>query len=448
MRYIPNTEQDRRQMLDAIGAGSVDTLFADIPDGLRLKRPLKIPPALAEAELVKRLASLADRNADADRYSSFLGAGCYDHFSPAVIGHLVLRGEFLTAYTPYQPEISQGTLQALFEYQTLVCQLTGMEVSNASMYEGASATAEAILMAHRITGRSEVVVARAVHPEYRQVARTYAAQVGLVFREVGFTEAGVTDPAAVQQALGPQTACLVVQYPNFFGGVEDLAPLAEAAHAAGALCLVAVTEPIALGLLKSPGECGADLVTGEGQGLGTGMNYGGPALGFLATRERYVRHMPGRLVGQTADRDGRTGYVLTLATREQHIRREKATSNICTAEALIALMASIYLVGMGPQGLRAVALQNLRKAAYAKERLAKAPGCGLRFGGPTFNEFVVRTKKKPATLLAQLLRKRIVGGLDLGRFYPELADCLLLCVTERKTREEIDALAVALGGVR
>jgi glycine dehydrogenase subunit 1 len=448
MRYIPNTDRDRRQMLDAIGAGSVESLFADIPDGLRLKRPLRIPPALAEADVMKRLRSLAARNADADRYNSFLGAGCYDHFSPAVIGHLVLRGEFLTAYTPYQPEISQGTLQALFEYQTLVCQLTGMDVSNASMYEGASATAEAILMAHRITGRSEVVVARTVHPEYRQVAQTYAAQVGLVFREVAFTDAGVTDLTAVREALGSQAACLVVQYPNFFGGVEDLVPLAEAAHAAGALCLVVVAEPIALGLLKSPGECGADLVTGEGQGLGTGLNYGGPALGFLATREQYVRHMPGRLVGQTVDREGRPGYVLTLATREQHIRREKATSNICTSESLIALMATIYLVSLGPRGLREVALQNLRKAAYAKERLGKVQGCRPRFGGPTFNEFVVRTKKRPAPLLRQLLRKQIIGGVDLGRFYPELADCLLLCVTEQKTRDQIDALCAALGGIR
>jgi len=448
MRYIPNTDADRRQMLDAIGVGAVDELFGDIPEGLRLTRPLKIPPALAETDVVKRLRALAVRNADAERYNSFLGAGCYDHFSPAIIGHLVLRGEFLTAYTPYQPEISQGTLQALFEYQTLVCQLTGMEVSNASMYEGASATAEAILMAHRITGRAEVVVARAVHPEYRQVARTYAAQVGLVFREVAFTEVGVTDLTAVQQALGPQTACLVVQYPNFFGGVEDLVPLAEAAHGVGALCVVCVAEPIALGLLKSPGECGADLVTGEGQGLGTGMNYGGPALGFLATREQYVRHLPGRLVGQTVDREGRPGYVLTLATREQHIRREKATSNICTAESLIALMATIYLVSLGPQGLREVALQNLRKAAYAKERLAKVPGCDLRFRGPTFNECVVRTTKKPAALLAQLRRKQIIGGVDLGRFYPELADCLLVCVTEQKTRADIDALCAALGGGR
>jgi glycine dehydrogenase subunit 1 len=323
-----------------------------------------------------------------------------------------------------------------------------MDVSNASMYEGASATAEAILMAHRITGRSEVVVARTVHPEYRQVAQTYAAQVGLVFREVAFTDAGVTDLTAVREALGSQAACLVVQYPNFFGGVEDLVPLAEAAHAAGALCLVVVAEPIALGLLKSPGECGADLVTGEGQGLGTGLNYGGPALGFLATREQYVRHMPGRLVGQTVDREGRPGYVLTLATREQHIRREKATSNICTSESLIALMATIYLVSLGPQGLREVALQNLRKAAYAKERLGKVRGCRPRFDGPTFNEFVVRTTKRPTALLRQLLRKQIIGGVDLGRFYPELADCLLLCVTEQKTREQIDALCTALGGMR
>jgi glycine dehydrogenase subunit 1 len=448
MRYIPNTDQDRRQMLDAIGVGSVEELFADIPEALRLKRALKIPPALSEAELVKRMRAQAARNADADRYNSFLGAGNYNHFSPAIIGHLVLRGEFLTAYTPYQPEISQGTLQALFEYQSLVCQLTGMEVSNASMYEGASATAEAILMAHRITGRPDVVMARAVHPEYRQVARTYASQLGLVFREAPFTEAGVTDRSAIAQQLGPQAACLVVQYPNFFGGVEDLAPLAEAAHAVGALLIVCVAEPVALGLLRSPGECGADLVTGEGQGLGTGMNYGGPALGFLATRDQYVRHVPGRLVGQTIDREGRTGYVLTLATREQHIRREKATSNICTSESLIALMASIYLVSMGPQGLREVALQNLRKAAYAKERLGKAQGCAPRFSGPTFNEFVVRTKKRPKALLTQLLKKQIIGGLELGRFYPELADCLLLCVTEQKTREEIDALSAALGGVR
>ena len=325
MRYIPNTDLDRRQMLDAIGVGSVIDLFADVPAEVRLKRSLKVPPALSEAELGTHLRVLAEKNADADRYSSFLGAGCYNHFSPAIINHLVLRGEFLTAYTPYQPEISQGTLQALYEYQTLICLLTGMDVSNASMYEGASATAEAILMAQRVTGRNEVVVARAVHPEYRQVAWTYTAQIGITFTEVPFTEAGVTDAGAVRQAVSAQTACLVIQTPNFFGAVEDLAPFAEVAHAAGALLVVCMAEPVALGILKPPGEYGADIVAGEGQALGTGLNYGGPALGFFATRDKFVRHMPGRLVGQTVDREGRTGYVLTLATREQHIRREKAT---------------------------------------------------------------------------------------------------------------------------
>ncbi|HSB82223.1 MAG TPA: aminomethyl-transferring glycine dehydrogenase subunit GcvPA, partial [Candidatus Methylomirabilis sp.] len=343
---------------------------------------------------------------------------------------------------------SQGTLQAQYEYQTLICLLTGMEVSNASMYEGASATAEAILMAQRITGRNEVVVARAVHPEYRQVARTYTAQIGITFKEVPFTEAGHTDAGLVRQALSEHTACLVIQSPNFFGTIEDLAPLAEAAHAAGALLVVCVAEPTSLGILKPPGEYGADIVAGEGQGLGTGLNYGGPALGFFATRDTFVRHMPGRLVGQTVDREGRTGYVLTLATREQHIRREKATSNICTSESLIALMATIYLVSLGPRGLREVALTNLRKAAYAKERLAKVRGCGLRFSGPTFNEFVLKTKRKPGAVLAHLFKRQILGGLDLGRFYPELSDCLLVCVTEQNSREEIEALAKALGGVR
>jgi len=448
MRYIPNTDADCRAMLQAIGVRSVEELFGDIPPAVRLKRPLKVPPAMSESEVGRHLRALAAQNADADRYSMFLGAGCYNHFSPAIINHLVLRGEFLTPYTPYQPEVSQGTLQALYEYQSLVCLLTAMEVSNASMYEGASATAEAVLMAQRVTGRNKVVVARAVHPEYRTVTRTYASQQGISFREVAFTEAGVTDLTQVRKALGDQVACLVVQSPNFFGGIEDLPQLAEAAHAVGALLVVAVAEPVALGLLKPPGECGADIVTAEGAGLGTGLNYGGPAVGFFATRERFIRHMPGRLVGQTVDREGRTGYVLTLATREQHIRREKATSNICTSESLIANMSGMYMVTMGPQGLREVALLNLRKAAYAKEQLAKVRGFSLRFTGPTFNEFVLRTKKKPGEVLKGLLKRQIIGGLDLGRFYPELKDCLLVCVTEQKSRSEIDALAKALGGGR
>lgn len=448
MRYIPNTDADCRAMLQAIGVRSVEDLFGDIPPAVRLKRPLKVPPAMSESEVGRHLRALAAQNADADRYSMFLGAGCYNHFSPAIINHLVLRGEFLTPYTPYQPEVSQGTLQALYEYQSLVCLLTGMEVSNASMYEGASATAEAVLMAQRVTGRNKVVVARAVHPEYRTVTRTYASQLGISFREVSFTEEGVTDLTQVRKALGEQVACLVVQSPNFFGGIEDLPQLGEAAHAVGALLVVAVAEPVALGLLKPPGECGADIVAAEGAGLGTGLNYGGPAVGFFATREKFIRHMPGRLVGQTVDREGRTGYVLTLATREQHIRREKATSNICTSESLIANMSGMYMVTMGPQGLREVALLNLRKSAYAKEQLAKVRGFSLRFTGPTFNEFVLRTKKKPGDVLTGLLKRQIIGGLDLGRFYPELKDCLLVCVTEQKSRTEIDALAKALGGGR
>lgn len=448
MRYIPNTDRDCAGMLQAIGVRSVEELFADIPRAVMLRRPLKVPPALSESELSQHMRALAAKNADADRYSVFLGAGCYNHFSPSIINHLVLRGEFLTPYTPYQPEVAQGTLQALFEYQTLICLMTGMDVSNASMYEGASATAEAVLMAQRVTGRNDVVISRAVHPEYRTVSRTYARQLGISFREVPFTEAGVTDVAHVRKALNEQVACLVVQYPNFFGVVEDLAPLAEAAHAVGALFVVAVAEPIALGILNSPGECGADIVIGEGQGLGTGTNYGGPALGFFATLERYVRYMPGRLVGQTEDREGRTGYVLTLATREQHIRREKATSNICTSESLIATMATIYMITMGPQGIREVALMNLRKAAYAKDRLGKTRGYRPRFDGPTFNEFVLRCKKKPGDVLKKLLKRQIIGGLELQRFYPELADCLLICVTEQNSRSEIDALAKALGGAR
>jgi glycine dehydrogenase subunit 1 len=443
MRYIPSTEHDARQMLEAVGAGSVAELFADVPQALRLDRRLKVPPALSEADLMRHLRELAGRNADAQRYACFLGAGCYDHVSPAIVSQLVLRGEYLTSYTPYQPEISQGTLQALYEYQTLVCQLTGLDVSNASMYEGGSATAEAILMAQRVTGRRGTVMARAVHPEYRQVARTYTGQVGLPVQEVPYTQTGATDLEAVRRAVGRESACLVVQSPNFFGVVEDLTPLAEAAHAAGALFVVCVTEPVSLGILKPPGDCGADIVAGEAQGLGTGMSYGGPALGFFATRDRFVRQMPGRLVGQTVDREGRRGYVLTLATREQHIRREKATSNICTSESLIALMATIWLTSMGPQGLRELALLNLRKAAYAKERLARA-GVSLRFAGPTFNEFVVQPGRRPEAVLRRLLRQEIVGGLDLGRFLPDLQDCLLVCVTEQHSREQIDRLAAAM----
>jgi glycine dehydrogenase subunit 1 len=449
MRYIPNTEADCRTMLDAIGVRSSEELFADIPSRLRLKRGLDLPPPLSESGLKRQMKVLAGKDADVDRYSSFLGAGAYNHFVPAAVSHLVFRAEFFTAYTPYQPEISQGTLQAIYEYQTLICQLTGMEVANASMYDGSSALAEAVLMAHRINGRQEVLMPRAVHPEYRMVCRTYASKLGLRLIEIPYTEKGTTDLKQVKAAISPRTSCVVAQSPNFFGALEMLDEVAEVAHGAGALLVVAVAEPVSFGIVRSPGDSGADIVIGEGQSFGNHLNFGGPYLGFFATKEAYIRSMPGRLVGQTEDKHGRIGYVLTLSTREQHIRREKATSNICTNEGLCALTATVYLSLLGRTGLRELALLNLRKTAYAKAAISKLRGYEVRFSGPTFNEFVVRSKKRtPAQLSRALLGKRIIGGMELGRFYPELADCLLICVTEQNSREEIDALCKAMGGAR
>ena len=449
MQYIPNTEADCRAMLDAIGVRSSDELFADIPSKLRLKRGLNLAPPLSETGLRRHMKGLAGRNADVDEYSSFLGAGAYNHFIPAAVSHLVFRSEFYTAYTPYQPELSQGTLQAIYEYQTLICQLTGMEVANASMYDGSSGLAEAILMAHRINGRREVMLPLAVHPEYRAVCRTYVSKLGLHLHEVPYTDQGATDLKQVKAALSDRTSAVVIQSPNFFGVLESLDELAGAAHSAGALLIVAVAEPVSFGIVRSPGEYGADIVVGEGQAFGNHLNFGGPYLGFFASKEAYVRSMPGRLVGQTTDKAGRPGYVLTLSTREQHIRREKATSNICTNEGLCALAATVHLSLLGRAGLRELALLNLRKAAYAKEALSTLRACELRFAGSTFNEFVVRVKgRTPAQVNRALLAKGIIGGLGLGRFYPELSDCLLICVTEQNSREEIDALCKTIGGGR
>ena len=445
MRYIPNTDADIRAILQANGVQTVDDLFADIPKEVRLRRPLKVPRALSEAGLLRHLKALAARNADAERVTAFLGAGAYHHFVPAVSGQLLLRGEFLTAYTPYQPEISQGTLQYLYEFQTMICLLTDMEVANASMYEGASALAEAVLMAGRVTGRRGVVIARSVHPDYRRVVATYAGPAEFPLREVPFTNSGGVDPAALREAVTAETACVVVQSPNFFGTIEGLEEVGALARAAGALFVVAVAEPVSLGLLKPPGHFGADIVVGEGQPLGCPLSFGGPNLGFFATRERHLRHMPGRLVGQTVDREGRLGYVLTLATREQHIRREKATSNICTSESLIALMATIFMALLGRQGLRELAALNVQKAAYARARVIKLPGFASRFTGPIFNEFVIACgRRKPADVNRALWRRQILGGVELGRAYPELADCLLCCVTEMHTRAQIEALVTGL----
>jgi glycine dehydrogenase subunit 1 len=442
MRYLPNTADDRQAMLAAIGVGSIEDLLVKVPPKARLSRPLALPPALAETDLVRELRARAARNADADSYVCFLGAGAYDHYVPSPIDHLVRRGEFFTAYTPYQPEASQGTLRTIYEYQTMIAELTGMDVANASLYDGASSVAEAVLMAQAATGRDEVVLAGGLHPLYRRVVATYT-RPRLRLRDVPAPE-GVLDLDAARRALGERTAALVVQSPNFYGVLEDVAAAAGVAHAVGAL-LVVVTDPVNLGVLEAPGRLGADIVVGEGQGLGVPLSYGGPYLGVFAARQEFVRRLPGRLVGATVDLDGRRGFVLTLQTREQHIRRARATSNICTNVALCALMATIYLAILGKRGLVEVGELAMAKAHYAAERLTAVPGVSLRFRAPFFKEFTLRLPLAPERVVRRLLRDRILAGVPLKPFDRRLADCLLVAVTEKRTREEIDAFAAALG---
>lgn len=354
-------------MLLAIRARCVDDLFRTIPEELRLKKPLNLPTGLSEQELVAEMKKLGAKNSTVDDHISFMGAGAYNHYIPSIVNHTLLRSEFYTSYTPYQPEISQGTLQAIFEYQTLICQLTGMDVANASMYEGSSATAEAVLMAGRINNRKKVVISSALHPEYREVVSTYLKTQQVRVGEIMHcTEAGMTLPEAVEKHIDEETSCLVIQHPNFFGSLEDLKALGELAHKNGAVFIVVITEPVSLGLLKSPGELGADILVGEGQSLGNSLSFGGPYLGFFATREKYMRQMPGRLVGKTTDKGGNRGFILTLSTREQHIRREKATSNICTNEGLCALAATVYMCILGKKGMMELARLNLSKAEYLK----------------------------------------------------------------------------------
>jgi len=446
MRYLPHTDEDVRQMLDVIGVPSTEDLFVGVPAAVRLQRPLDLPASVAESELLRELGRLAQDNATSATFSSFLGGGAYDHFIPAVVDHLISRSEFYTAYTPYQPEISQGTLQAIFEFQTLVCQLTGMDVANASMYDGASACAEAVLMAARTTRRKKVVLSAALHPEYRATVATYCRHLEMELVEVPFDASGRTPTAQWERFLDEETAAVVTGYPNFFGVIEDLAAQAQAARSFGARTVAVVQEPIALGLLKSPGELGADIVVGEGQSFGIPLAFGGPYLGFFAARKADLRAMPGRLVGQTVDREGRRGFVLTLSTREQHIRREKATSNICSNEGLCALMATIYLSLLGKKGIREVAEQNAAKAAYARQRIAALEGYNVPFSAPTFNEFVVESREDAATVLARLEEKGILGGIALDPHYAEMPKRFLVCVTEQNSREEIDALVAALAG--
>ncbi len=433
-------------MLTEIGAASIEALFSTVPEQFRLTSDLSIPRQHAESEIIEHFKDAAAHNAVG--YTSFLGAGAYRHYRPVVIDSLVQRGEFLTSYTPYQAEITQGTLQAIFEFQTMICELTGMDIANASMYDGSTGAAEAAMMAIRVTGRDGVLVARTVHPEYREVIETYAQHQGTHQSEIGYypehaAQAGRLDLEALEASVTTGTACVLVQSPNFFGVIEDIPAIAKIVHAKGALLVVSIAEAVSLGVVRPPVE--ADIVSLEAQSFGVALSYGGPYCGVLAAKEKYLRQMPGRLVGETKDKAGQPGFVLTLSTREQHIRREKATSNICTNQALVALMATIYLTVYGKEGIRELAEHNLAKAHYAAEALAHHGHLVFNAGhAPWFNEFVLRTEESPDELNSRLLEQKIIGGLDLRKWYPELGNATLWCATEITTRPHMDAAAAVL----
>ncbi len=435
MRYLPKSDSDRDTMLAEIGADSIDDLFDAIPSEYRLTSDLKIPRQYAESEIVDFFRERAAENAQG--YVTFLGAGAYSHYRPVVIDALISRGEWFTAYTPYQPEISQGTLQAIFEFQSMICELTGMDVANASMYDGSTGAAEALMMAVRVTGRHKSVIANTVHPEYREVITTYARHQGMPIDHVGYGKDGRVDLEALDKAIDNQTAGVLIQSPNFFGLIEDVAAIAEVVHKKGALLIVSIAEAVSLGIVKPPTE--ADIVSMEAQSFGVPLGYGGPYCGVMATRDKFVRQMPGRLVGETHDRNGKRGYVLTLSTREQHIRREKATSNICTNQALVALMCNIFMTIYGREGMKDLAKQNLAKAHYAAEQFKKQGAKLLFEGTPYFNEFVVQTKPDPYAINDKLLQQKIIGGFPLKKFYPELGNAAVWCCTETSSRASIDA---------
>ena len=442
MDYVPHSPAETGEMLARAGFRTPDDLFRCIPAPLRLKRPLDVPGPLSEPEVVAELAALARKNTTVDDKVSFLGGGAYNHFIPSVVEQLASRSEFYTAYTPYQPEASQGSLQAFFEYQTMIAEICGMDVANASHYEGATALAEGVAMALDYTGRDRVLISSAVHPDYRAVLRTFLGRLDVRIDEIP-AAAGATAPGDVESLATDDTAAVVFQSPNFFGIVEEGEALTRAAKSKGAMVVVAV-DPVSLGLLKPPGHYGADIAVGEGQGLGVELAYGGPWVGFMAVRHEHVRKIPGRIVGQTVDAEGKRAFVLTLQAREQHIRREKASSNICTNQALLALRATIHLAYLGREGFREVADLCLQKAHDLADRIRGIPGFSLPFAGPFFKEFVVRTPKPPAELNRALLTKGFFGGVELGRWYPELADAWLLCVTERITKRDMDRFVDAL----
>ena len=438
MRYLPNTEQEITAMLEVIGASSQDDLFATIPSECRRKNPMKLPPAMTEWELNQHMDNLADQVSGTHHNKVFVGAGSYHHHVPASVSYLLGRSEFSTAYTPYQPEISQGTLQAIYEYQSLVTRLLGMDVANASMYDGASGLAEALLMAIRVSRRNKVAVSKAIHPNYRQVVNTYFKPTGYEIIELPYRPDGRSDLAALSDIS--DLAAITVQSPNFFGCIEDLESVALKTHEDPKTLMVACfTEPLAYGLLKNPGSLGADIACGEGQSFGIPQSFGGPGLGMFAAKKAYVRSMPGRLVGRTVDRDGKGGFVLTLATREQHIRRDKATSNICSNQGLCATAAAMYMASLGGTGLRGLATLNYDKSAYLKKRMVQA-GLSLPFDAPTFNEFVVKLPAGFEQKYQQLLKKKIVAGLPLAPYSPELVGCHLFCVTETFSKQDMDTL--------
>jgi glycine dehydrogenase subunit 1 len=447
MRYLPKSPADREAMLKAIGVRSIDDLFSPIPSEYRLARDLLVPRQMAESEIVDWFKLRSKENGD--DYTSFLGAGAYFHYRPVVIDALVQRGEFLTSYTPYQAEFAQGTLQAIFEFQTMISELTGMDLANASMYDGSTGAAEAVMMAVRITGKSGAVIARSLHPEYREVLGTYATHQGIPLTTVAFTDSGRLSLKELEKSITDDTACVLIQSPNFFGTIEDVEAIADIAHKRGALLIVSIAEAVSLGIVEPPRV--ADIIAMEAQSFGVPMGFGGPYCGVIATKEKFVRQMPGRLAGQTVDKKGKRGFVLTLATREQHIRREKATSNICTNQALVALMVNIFMTVYGKVGLRELAKQNLAKTAYAADQFGKNAAV-LFAGAPRFNEFVVQTSEDPSAINSRLLGHKIVGGLPLKKFYPELGNAALWCCTELTTRSMIDTavglVAESEGSVR
>ncbi len=459
MRYLPKSPTDREEMLAEIGASSIDDLFASVPAEFRLTRDLEIPRQHGESEVLDRFRAFAANLASGDanelarlpssqRFASFLGAGAYRHYRPVIIDSLVQRGEFLTSYTPYQAEIAQGTLTAMFEFQTMICELTGMEIANASMYDGSTGAAEAVLMACRVTGKSGCAVARTVHPEYREVLKTSTQHQGIDIAEFGYdARSGRVDLGQLEAAITADTAAVLIQSPNFFGTLEDVAAVAELVHSKGALLIVSIAEAVSLGIVKPPRE--ADIVSLEAQSFGVPVGFGGPYCGVIACKEKFLRQMPGRLVGETTDVNGKRGFVLTLSTREQHIRREKATSNICTNQALVALMVTIFMTVYGKQGLRELAEQNLAKAAWLRKQLLGTGAKTLFDGTPRFHEFVLDAGAPAAGINEELLTKSIIGGLALAKWYPELGEnAALWCATELTTRAQMETASEVLAGMR